>query len=145
MRRTLPNRRGTASVAIIVLLVLLQIIVAGIVLSGARDQELSVQRLASARSYYAADSGMHMAVREVSLGVDVDADGAIGSISNNGSSADDPRIGGTPLVATAAAGGGGTLITILGSRERCGRRVQLLAQSSVPGVVAVQNWNEIEQ
>lgn len=46
----------------------------------------------STGAFYASESGVEMALREVSDGNDIDSDGVIGTISDNGSTADDPSL-----------------------------------------------------
>src|SRR5688572_6539228 len=81
--RTAP-RRGAAIVAMITTMLLLGLIGVGMVLGGARDQDLSIKRLETVRAFYAAESGMNMAIRELMVRADEDGDGAIGSISDDG-------------------------------------------------------------
>lgn len=52
----------------------------------------SLAHFSSTGAFYAAESGMEMALREASQGSDIDSDGTIGSISNNGNDADDPAL-----------------------------------------------------
>lgn len=62
-------------------------------LTGATSRS-SVSHLYSTGAFYGAESGMEMALRELnsSPASDIDSDGTIGTISNNGNSADDPSI-----------------------------------------------------
>ena len=46
----------------------------------------------STGAFYAAESGIEMAVREVSQGNDIDSDGTIGTISDNDNENDDPAL-----------------------------------------------------
>ena len=84
--------RGSAAVAMILVLVILQIVVVAVVLAGGRDQDLTLKRLDSIRGFYAAEGGMNMAIREMRTSTDEDGDGGIGTISNDGNSANNPTI-----------------------------------------------------
>lgn len=127
MNRIRP-RRGSALVAILVALAMLQVMIAAIVLSGARADGLTVLRLDTARALYAAEAGANMAAREVMLDTDADSDGGIGSVSDDGDPANDPALGVARVSATAVENAGTTTITVTG---RCGeavRRVTLTVQ-----------------
>ncbi len=75
------NRRGSASIGVIIALAVLQLIVVGVVLGGARDQDLTTKRLAALRAQYAAEAGVNMAAREFARNTDEDGDGTMGTIS----------------------------------------------------------------
>lgn len=107
----------------LVVLAMLQIMVAAIVLSGARSDALTVLRLDTARAFYAAEAGAGMAVREVMLDQDIDSDGVIGSISNDGNPSNDPALGIARITATASSAAGVTTITVTGRAGQAARRV----------------------
>jgi hypothetical protein len=113
----LASRKGAASLACVILMVVWQITLVGAILPDCRNQDTTLQRLDTVRAFYAAEGGMNMAIREVFSNEDIDADGGIGSISNTGSPTDDPDIGpGRVYVVTSESGG----ITTLVSRGRSG-------------------------
>ena len=87
------SRRGSVAVAVLIVLLLMGLFVVGIVKVGARDQELGARRLETVRAFYAAEGGINMALREVTLGLDEDNDGSIGTISDDGNDANDPMFG----------------------------------------------------
>ncbi len=107
-------RRGAAGLAMIVVMVILQLAIVGAVVTGARDQDATVQRLDAARSFYAAESGVNLAVMELTTGLDQDGDGAIGTISNDGNSANDPTFATGQVVVTKAVVSGNTNLTCIG-------------------------------
>lgn len=112
LKATRIRRRGTAAVAVLIVLILVGLFVVGIVNTGARDQDLSAKRLATVQAFYAAEGGINMAMRELVLTSDEDADGAIGSISDDGSNATDPAIGaGRVAVTITSAAGQDTLVS----------------------------------
>lgn len=89
-RRFSRARCGGIAVALVIALVILQLVIVGMVAAGARDQSLSVHRTESVRTFYAAESGVAMSMRELAVGVDEDGDGTIGSVSNDGSDVSGP-------------------------------------------------------
>ncbi len=88
------RRRGAAVVAMVVTMLLLSLLVVGMVMGGARDQDLNRQRINTVRAFYAAESGINMAVREAITGKDEDGDGASGTVSNDGNAGNDPTLNG---------------------------------------------------
>lgn len=112
-------------VAMLVALAMLQIMVAAIILSGARSDELTSLRLDTSRAFYAAEAGVNMAAREVMLEADADADGVVGSISNDGNAANDPALGVARVTAVAVPAGASTTVTITGRSGQAARRVTL--------------------
>lgn len=121
-------RRGTAAVAVIIALVLLQLAVAGMVLGGARDHDLSARRLDTVRAFYAAEAGMSMAARELMNNTDADGDGAIGSISNDSNLSNDPLLGVARVYATKTVVGAVTTITSRGRSSDSTRQIQMTLQ-----------------
>lgn len=115
------GRRGSVAAAMVVALVLLQVVVAGMVLAGARDQDLTQRRVETVRAMYAAEAGINMAVREVMLATDFDGDGAVGTISDDGNAGNDPDLSGARVAVTRDVQGG---VTTLASRGRCGGAVR---------------------
>ncbi len=118
-RETAPTRRAVAVVAVIVLLVVVGMIIVGMVHFGARDQDLTVRRLETIQAFYAAEAGINMSIREILVDADEDLDGAIGTISDDGSDPSDPDIGAAKVVVTST-GAPAVLASIgrAGSSER---------------------------
>ncbi len=102
-----PAPRGTILVAVVSALVVLQLLAVGLTLGGARDQDLTVRRVESARAFYAAESAVQMSLREMCLGLDEDADGGVGTIRS-----ENPG-GGPPI----GPGGGAAVVTRTVSTE----------------------------
>jgi Tfp pilus assembly protein PilX len=121
--RKADPRRGTAAIAVVIMLVLLQMSVAGMVLSGGRDQDLSTRRMDTVRAFYAAEAGINMAVRELSKSVDYDADGTIGTISNDSNANNDPALGSARVCVTKATSGSTITLT---SRGRAGDSTRVI-------------------
>ena len=88
------RRRGAALVAFVAaLLVIGTFVLWGFDLTGT-TATTSLSHFLGTGALYAAESGIEMSVREIGLGVDFDNEGTgtMGTISNNGNSADDPAI-----------------------------------------------------
>jgi hypothetical protein len=115
------SRRGSVAAAMLIALILLQLVVAGMVLTGARDQDLMQRRAETVRAFYAAEAGMNMALREAMLGTDADGDGTVGTISDDSNSSNDPSLSGAQVLVTRTVVGGTTTLT---SRGRCGAAVR---------------------
>ena len=122
------HRRGAAIVAMITTMLLLGLIGVGMVLGGARDQDLSIKRLETVRAFYAAESGMNMAIRELMVRADEDGDGAIGSISDDGNSANDPTIGSGQCNVTNNTSGATVTLTSNGRSGQATRKIDAQLQ-----------------
>jgi Tfp pilus assembly protein PilX len=122
------QRRGTAVVAVIVSMLILSIIVVGSVLGTARDQDLTVRRLETVRAFYAAEAGANMAIRELILNTDADGDGAIGSISNDGNSANDPTLSAAQVSVTRVVSGPQVILTSRGRSGQAQRAIETTMQ-----------------
>ncbi len=139
------SRRASAAVSILLALVLLQVVVATALLTGARQADVSQRALAGMRAQYAADGAMAMSLRELYRNVDEDADGTIGGISQDGVATTDPVIGIAQATTTSSTVGNDTTITI---NSRSGgvssRRVSALVRNTptaslTPGLL-VEGW-----
>lgn len=108
------SRTGSAAVAVLVLLVVLQIVVMGVAWGGARDQGASVDRVDAARAYYATEGVANMAMREIFVGTDEDGDGGVGTISNDASAGTDPNISLGQARCVSSVSGGVTTYSVSG-------------------------------
>jgi hypothetical protein len=97
--------------------VFLQLAVVGSVVLSARDQDTTVQRLDTLRSFYAAEAGMNMAIREMINNSDEDGDGTIGTISNDNNAGNDPLLGTARVYVVKTISGPTSILT---SRGRAG-------------------------
>lgn len=122
-RPTGRKQRGTAAIGVVIALVLLQLTVAGMVLAGARDHDLTQRRVDTLRAFYAAEAGVNMAVRELTTSTDSDGDGVVGSISADGVDTNDPAIGPARVNVTLVVADGLTTVT---ARGRAGESVRVL-------------------
>ena len=121
------------AVAMIVLMIIVDLIIVSMVVSQARDHDLTVRRLQTVESFYAAEAGVNMSIRELMIPADEDGDDnaswpfGIGTISDDGDPATDPTLGNAQFVVTAEADtpvAGKTTITSEGSSGEAQRRIQ---------------------
>jgi hypothetical protein len=112
----------------LLLMIIGQLCVVGAVLGGARDQDATVQRLDALRAQYAADSGIHMAVRELMVSADQDGDGTIGSVSGDGITSNDPSLTGGARFSVTKSGSSTVIITSQGRSGSARRSISLTIQ-----------------
>ncbi len=79
--RNRPSRRAVIAVAMIVILLIIDLIIVGMVVSQAREHDLTIRRLQTIEAFYAAEAGVNMSIRELMVPGDEDADGDTGTIS----------------------------------------------------------------
>jgi hypothetical protein len=113
---------------LIIALVIGLLVVSGLVLSTGREQDLTVRRLETIQSFYAAEAGMNMAIREMSTGVDEDADGAVGTISDDGNAANDATFGSAQVGVSLSTDAGITTLTSVGRSGDTERHIEALLQ-----------------
>ncbi|MBT8485922.1 MAG: hypothetical protein HKO59_14930 [Phycisphaerales bacterium] len=124
MRSRPTHRRGLAAVVMLIVLLAVQLLVIGMVLGGSRDQDLTLRRLETVQSFYAAEAGMNMAMRELQEYADEDADGVIGTISDDATDANDPAIGGAQVVVTQTTSNEYTTLTSTGRDGPARREIE---------------------
>lgn len=117
-----PARRGSVGLSMLLVMLLLDLIVVGAVVVGARGLDLGRERIDGARAQYAADAAANIAMREVYTNTDDDGDGGIGTLSNDADTNDDPSLGPARFNATRSAGSPAT-ITALGRSGTAQRTV----------------------
>ena len=111
------SRRGIVAVAIVMTLVFLNLIIVGMVVSGARDSDLTVRRLETIQSFYASEAGVNMSMREIVESSDEDGDTWIGGVSHDGDADNDPTLGSARVFVTATTV---EAVTTLVSEDRSG-------------------------
>lgn len=126
---TRSRRRGSVSVPLIVILASLQIVIAAMALSGGREGDITARRIETARAFYAAEAGANMAIREVMLNADQDADGVIGGVSDDSNDGTDPSLGTSRILAESVSAGGTTTITVTGRAGQAARRITLSVET----------------
>jgi len=126
MNRSKRSPRGAAIVAIIMVMLLVNLIIVAMVLGGARDLDLAVLRMDTVRAGYAADGGAQLSLREVYTDTDIDGDGSIGSISDDGNDANNPAIGGGNVSVSGSTVGSATTYLSTGVAGSATRAVSTL-------------------
>lgn len=119
------HARGSVGIAMIAALVLVEIVIVVAVLGGGLQHDLTLQRIDTNRAFYAAEAGAAMATREVWLNTDEDGDGAIGSISDDGDSDNNPVVGQASVVVERTDEAGSVLLEATGRTARARRRVEM--------------------
>lgn len=127
-RRTTNGREGSAALGILLIISMLQILIAAIVLAGARGDDMTVRRLEAIRAFYAAEAGANMAIREEMIGVDEDGDGKAGSISDDAVDANDPAIGPARVWVAATHSGGQATLSVTARAGEAARRLTILVE-----------------
>jgi len=123
------RRRASAAVAIIIALVVLQIAVTGAVLSGGRDEDLTIQRVDTLRAFYASEGAMNMAIREYALEADESGDGIAGSIATF-------TLAPATASVTSTSNGATGIVSLdsLGTSAACNRSIRTsLKRQAAPG------------
>lgn len=128
IRTASPRKRGTVLVAVVAALVVLQLAVIGATLIGARQQDVLANTIQGTRAFYAAEAAANMSLRELQNGVDYDADGVLGGISDDGNSSNDPSLGVARFRATRSVSGATTTITVIGTSGAAQRSIQIQLQ-----------------
>ncbi len=129
----MQKRRGIAVVAVIVLMLILDLIVVGIVISGARGHDLTVRRMDTIRAFYAAEAGANMSIRELREENDDDGDGVTGTVSFETPTydpANDPTFGPAKVHVSTATAGSQTTLTSEGRSGEALRRVEAVLDTS---------------
>ena len=92
MNRIPAIRRAAALVAFVTALMVIGTMTLTVLQMTAVGSHSHLAHYRANGAFYAAESGIEMAIREVNQGSDIDSDGSVGSISNNGNAADDPTL-----------------------------------------------------
>lgn len=107
-------RHGAIALGMVIALVVLQLVVVTALVSGVRDHDATRSRLESSRAFYATDSAVSMALRELYRYTDEDGDGSIGGVSSDGNASNDPLFVTGRAAATIAPAGSNFSITSSG-------------------------------
>jgi hypothetical protein len=114
----------------IAVLITVQLAFVGVVVMGMRDTDMTIQRLDASRAFYAAESGANLALRELMTRSDLDSDGTIGTVSNDGNPNNDPVFQGARVYATKTVSAGVTTVTAV-ARSNAARHT--VTVNFVPG------------
>jgi len=96
-------RRAMVAVAMVAVLLTIDLIIVGLVLSAGRDHDLTIRRIETVEAAYAAEAGVNMSIRELMLTADDDGDGTVCTISDDGDNGNDPALGNAQFRVTIAA------------------------------------------
>ncbi len=94
-RSVKSRRRGVAVIAFVTAMLVIGTMALWMLQVTAASSSSSLGHFYSAGAVYAAESGLEMSLRELnqSPATDIDSDGTIGTISDDGSTASDPQLG----------------------------------------------------
>ena len=127
MRRT-RHHRATVAISMIIALVMVNLIILSIVIGGARDHDLTIKRVETIQAFYAAEAGMNMAIREKMSNTDEDGDGAIGTISDDATPANDPTFGQAQVLVIVTVAGPPTTLRSKGRSGDARRQVETVLE-----------------
>lgn len=128
----MQKRRGIVVVAMVVLMLILELIVVGMVISGARGHDLTVRRMDTIRAFYAAEAGANMSIRELREENNDDGDTAIGAVSFEATydPDNDPTFGPAKVYVSIDIVGSQTTLTSEGRAGEARRRVEAVLDTS---------------
>jgi hypothetical protein len=129
-------RNGAVAVSIIIVLVIIDLIVVGLVLNGSREQMLAVNTVGSIQAFYAAEAGLNMGMREITINADEDGDCLTGSVSHDGDTGNNPGFGPSSFMVAATSAAGQTTVQSYGVSGDA--RCRLSAVVSNPGVTLAE-------
>lgn len=118
--------RGTVLVGVLIALILIMMTVFAVVFTGRQASQSLVKAVQGDRARAAADAAAQAALRESYANADLDGDGTVGSISNDGNTANDPTINnGTRFWAEKSVAGSVVTITARGQNADAARAFQV--------------------
>jgi len=107
------SRRGAASIALVMVLIIAQFAILAMVLNSSRDQTLAVSRVSSVQAFFAAEAGINMAIREAINDEDFDGNGVVGGITSTSDTLD--ALHGASIDVTASVVGSDFTLASLGT------------------------------
>ena len=129
-RRSRPGRRQPNGVALVLVLLLLLILtttsITYVALVGA-SQDATIQQWRALQAMYAAEGGIEMAMQEIAQSEDLDSDGSVGGISDDGNTGNNPSVG-MGTVEVNYSEGASDVITATGRTGQAERVVQITLQ-----------------
>lgn len=127
--RPAAQRRGAVALAMVLALVLLELAIVAMVVAGARRHDLVGARVNSMRSFYAAEAGINMGVRELMNQMDEDGDGTIGAVSDDGNSSNNPGSGqATSFVVSKNMNGSQTILRSVATANSTVRFIEVVIE-----------------
>ncbi len=117
-------RRGVAALVFAAALLVVGTLVLWVFQATATGARGALGNLAANGAFYAAESGVEFSLFELKNNADLDGDGGVGTISNDGNDADDPSIGTGSFHVRYAA----DKVTSTGDWQQCTRVVEATMQ-----------------
>ena len=93
-----------------------------------RTRSAEIKRVETTQGFYTAEAGMNMAIRELMNNADEDGDGAIGTISDEATPANDPTFGQAQVLVTSAVAGPQTTLTSQGRAGDARRHIAAILE-----------------
>ena len=142
--RAALRRRAFAALGMVLALLILQLLVVSMTTMSSRGGDLRGAAVEGARAFYAAEAALAIAVREAKTRTDIDGDGAIGGISDDGNASSGPVLAGVRLSVAASPSGGDIVLTAairVGAASRTVRAtVRPPASGNDPADAALLTW-----
>ncbi len=127
-RRRTRHRRATIAISMVIALVVVNLIIVSIVIGGARDHDLTIKRIETIQAFNPSEAGRTMAIREMMTNTDADGDGAIGTISDDATPANDPTFGQAQVLVTVSVAGPQTTLRNKGRSGDARREVETVLE-----------------
>lgn len=121
------QRRGVALVVVLLLLLILATTGITYVALVGTGHDATIHQWQSLQALYAAEAGFEMAMQELAKGEDVDSDGTIGGISDDGNPANNPSVG-LGTVDVSYSEGASRVVTATGRAGQAERVIQVTVQ-----------------
>ena len=121
-----PRRGVVLLVVLLLLLILATTSITYVALVGA-SQDATIQQWHALQAVYAAEAGLEMAMQELAQSADLDSDGTVGGISDDGNVVDNPSVG-VGTVEVSYSEGASKVLTATGRASQAERVVQVTLQ-----------------
>jgi len=121
-----PRRGVVLLVVLLLLLILATTSITYVALVGA-SQDATIQQWHALQAVYAAEAGLEMAMQELAQSADLDSDGTVGGISDDGNVLNNPSVG-VGTVEVSYVEGASKVLTATGRASQAERVVQMTLQ-----------------
>ncbi len=123
------ERKAIVAVALVGAMMVVNLLVIGMIVSQAREHQLTVRRVETVASFYAAEAGMNMSMREMFENADEDGDGWVGGISEDSNPGNDPTLGNAQFFVTTSESSPQGPQTTITSEGRSGQAKRTMVSS----------------
>ena len=120
--------KGSALIMVVLLMMVLTAYGTKFFSHSALDNETILLGYQSNRAFFAAETAIQMAYKELVDNNDNDSDGTIGTISNDGNSTNDPSIGPARYTVSSSVSGPTTTLSAAGRDSSANRTVEVDVQ-----------------